>query len=236
MRYFRGLLIFYSLVFLFFVFFLTASIISLWLSFTSSLWFVLLFFMSVLFTFVFANILFAMIAPAKMLFRVYPLLELASRALRRDFNRFRQQVIEYSNIHTLRDLKGFKIKDPSDVLILLPHCLQNSECLYKVTWDKLENCRGCYKCQIPTFLNIKKEFGVNVVVVSGGTAARTIIEKTRPKFIIAVACENDLISGLKDVSGIPVLGVLNGRPCGSCRDTTVDVNIIRRYLSDILGI
>jgi len=233
MKFFRGLLIFYSLVFFFFITSLTLSVLGVWLAITHSLWFIFLFLVFAVLTFVFANLLFALVAPAKMLFKVYPLLEIASKVFKNNFDKFRQQVIEYSNIQTLRNIKGLNIKSPSDVLILLPHCLQNSDCLYKVTWDKLENCRGCYKCQIPTFLKIKSDYGVNVVMVSGGTAAREIIKKLKPKFIIAVACENDLISGLKDISNIPVVGVLNGRPCGACRDTTVDVNIIRRYLDDL---
>ena len=236
MRFFRGLLILYSLVFFFFIVSFSMSILGLWLSINNSLWFILMFLVFATFTFVFANLLLAVVYPAKMLFRVYPLLEISSKLFKNNFNKFRQQVIAYSNLHNIKTIKGLSIKDPSRVLILLPHCIQNSSCLYKVTWDKIENCRSCYKCQIPVFLKIKNDYGVNVVVVSGGTSAREIIKKLRPKFIIAVACENDLISGLRDINNIPVLGVLNGRPCGSCRDTTVDVNVIKSYLDDVLNV
>lgn len=236
MKFFRGLLILYSIILFFFIASIALALLGVWLTIQHSLWFILLVIVFSALSFVFANLLFAMVRPAKMLLKIYPLLEIASKTFKSNFDRFRQQVIAYSNIHTSKEIKGMGIKDPSRILILLPHCIQNSNCLHKVTWDKLENCRGCYKCQIPTFLKIKKDYGVNVVVVSGGTAAREIIKKAKPKLIIAVACENDLISGLKDVQRIPVIGILNGRPCGSCRDTTVDVNVIRRYLDDVLGI
>ena len=48
--------------------------------------------------------------------------------------------------------------------------------------------------------------------------------------IIAVACERDLISGMMDISQIPVIGILNQRPYGPCRDTYVDVNKIEYYI------
>ena len=48
-----------------------------------------------------------------------------------------------------------------------------------------------------------------------------IIEK-RPKLVVAVACEGDLTSGIKDCYPLPVIGVLNDRPFGPCFNTHVD--------------
>ena len=111
----------------------------------------------------------------------------------------------------------------------------DSACLYKVTWDKIENCRLCGECCIPSFLELKKRYGVDVAVVSGGSAAREIIKQKNPKAVIAVACENDLVSGLRDVHGIPVFAVLNQRPAGPCRDTTVDVEAVKDYIKRLMG-
>ncbi|MFH1223160.1 MAG: DUF116 domain-containing protein, partial [Pseudomonadota bacterium] len=82
----------------------------------------------------------------------------------------------------------------------------------------------------PQFIDIKNDYKVDVVMVGGGTAARQVVREHSPSFIIAVACENDLISGLSDVKSIPVIGVLNERKCGPCKDTSVDIDVIRKYL------
>jgi hypothetical protein len=59
---------------------------------------------------------------------------------------------------------------------------------------------------------------------AGGTAARRIIRETHPRAIIAVACERDLMSGIRDVAPrIPVIGIPNSRPHGPCKDTTLDL-------------
>jgi hypothetical protein len=76
---------------------------------------------------------------------------------------------------------------------------------------------------------------VDVAIVSGGTAAREMIKQKCPKAVIAVACENDLVTGLRDVQGIPVFAVLNQRPAGPCKDTTVDVEAVRFYIKRLIG-
>ena len=49
----------------------------------------------------------------------------------------------------------------------------------------------------------------------------------RPVGIIAVACEMDLTSGIRDSYPLPVYGVLNERPHGPCCDTTVALDMVR---------
>ena len=56
----------------------------------------------------------------------------------------------------------------------------------------------------------------------------------RPKLVLAVACERDLTSGIKDCYPLPVIGILNDRPFGPCFNTTVDVRKIDDALSQIL--
>jgi hypothetical protein len=58
----------------------------------------------------------------------------------------------------------------------------------------------------------------------GGSVARKIIRETKPRAIVAVACERDLISGIQDIAPkIPVIGIPNSRPNGPCRDTRIDL-------------
>jgi uncharacterized protein len=63
---------------------------------------------------------------------------------------------------------------------------------------------------------------VQVVTAAGGEEARKAIRQYKPSLILAVACERDLVSGIKDVAEkIPVLAIPNKRPQGPCKNTQV---------------
>ncbi len=122
---------------------------------------------------------------------------------------------------------------PKDILILLPHCLQNTECRIRVTVD-INYCQDCGLCKITELKRIAGKSGINIAIATGGSLARRIIIKHRPKFIIAVACERDLVDGLLDVFPIPVYGVLNDRPFGPCLNTSVREEVIESALQKVL--
>lgn len=119
-----------------------------------------------------------------------------------------------------------KIKKPfvlkQQIMILIPHCLQNSECKHKITVD-IDNCKACGKCKVGELKQLAQEHRALIKVATGGTAARKYIKDMRPRGIVAIACERDLSSGIQDSGLIPVIGVLNCRPKGPCIDTDVDV-------------
>jgi hypothetical protein len=123
---------------------------------------------------------------------------------------------------------------PSDasMLVLLPHCLQHTDCKLRVTAD-VNVCRSCGRCDIGALKELAGDPNVSVSVATGGQAAREAIKRSRPKAIVAVACERDLTDGICDVAGIPVVGVLNDRPNGPCRDTVVDVSRIRQSVDNL---
>ena len=119
-----------------------------------------------------------------------------------------------------------------DVLVLAPHCLQNTGCPHKITID-VHNCHRCGKCSIDGLLTIAEDTGVNFVVASGGTFARKFAKEYSPKAIVAIACERDLTSGIKDMNmqHIPVVGVLNERPNGPCHNTSVQLCKVRQAIA-----
>ncbi len=121
---------------------------------------------------------------------------------------------------------------PEEVLVLAPHCLQNTGCPHKITID-VHNCHRCGKCSIDGLLTIAEETGVNFVVASGGTFARKFAKEYSPKAIVAIACERDLTSGIKDMNmqRIPVVGVLNERPNGPCHNTGVQLCKVRQAIA-----
>lgn len=124
---------------------------------------------------------------------------------------------------------------PERVLILLPHCLQNFECKLRITTN-INNCADCGKCDIGNLIKLAKKYNVKIAIATGGTLARKIIIENRPKFIIAVACQRDLVDGIQDVFPIPTYGVLNDRPNGPCVSTRVAVERVENIIKKVIGL
>ncbi|WP_018133501.1 DUF116 domain-containing protein [Effusibacillus pohliae] len=105
----------------------------------------------------------------------------------------------------------------NELLILLPRCLT------KVMRDAVNELAGRY--------------GVVAYVCSGGQQARQLLAEKKPKGVIAVACERDLMAGVQDVgAAIPVIAIANKRPEGPCRNTHIDMlemeNAFRTFLGE----
>ncbi|MFU2210893.1 DUF116 domain-containing protein [Solidesulfovibrio sp. C21] len=146
-----------------------------------------------------------------------PLMTIFARLLHISKSRVRSSFIKVNNELVAAEHKRY---DPSEVLVLLPHCLQSSRCLRRLTYD-INNCKRCGQCPVDGLLTLSEAYGVHIAIATGGTIARRIVVQTRPRLILAVACERDLSSGIQDTYPIPVYGVLNERPNGPCLDTQV---------------
>ena len=123
---------------------------------------------------------------------------------------------------------------PNRLLILIPHCLQWDKCPHKITRN-VQNCHRCGHCPVGTILEMAELHHTYLAVATGGTLARQIVKECRPKAIVAIACERDLVSGMQDVFPLPVLGLLNKRPHGPCFNTDVDTDALRLLLETITG-
>jgi hypothetical protein len=122
---------------------------------------------------------------------------------------------------------------PDQILLLMPHCLQRSDCTIRLTYG-IHNCKRCGRCAISGLIALAEKYGLGLAIATGGTIARKIVVQKRPKLIIAVACERDLASGIQDIYPLPAYGVLNIRPHGPCMDTQVPMarleEAIRKFL------
>lgn len=147
-----------------------------------------------------------------------------------DKERVERSFIEVSN-HLVRQ-KAVKVK-PEKLLILTPHCIQQETCPHKITRD-VANCRSCGACQVGDLLSLSRKLGVNFAVVTGGTLARNVVKTLKPHAVLAIACERDLTSGIQDVFPLPVIGVLNERPCGPCCNTQVNIVKVEEALLNFL--
>lgn len=129
-------------------------------------------------------------------------------------------------------LKNLNLKG-NQVLILVPHCLQNSDCPHKITVN-VDNCKDCGKCDITSLKKLAEKYNAVLKVATGGTLARKYVSENRPQGVIAIACERDLSLGIHEMGHLPVLGVLNCRPNGPCFNTQVDLNQVEKALKCII--
>jgi len=160
-----------------------------------------------------------------------PVMVLLGRALGIDKEGIMLSFVSVNNELVQAEAGRYK---PEEVLLLMPHCLQNSKCDRRLTYD-INNCHRCGKCPIAGLLDLHDKYGVNLAVATGGTIARRIVVQMRPKMIIAVACYRDLASGIQDTYPLPVYGVLNERPHGPCLDTLVAHNQLELALHRFLA-
>jgi uncharacterized protein len=107
-------------------------------------------------------------------------------------------------------MRGRKVGQ-GELLLLIPRCLS------KMTLDGV--------------LGIAGKYGVPVFVATRGQLARRVIRERRPRAVVAVACERDMVSGLHDVAGkIPVLGLTMTLPSGPCKDASLDLDQLERWV------
>ena len=107
-------------------------------------------------------------------------------------------------------MRGRKVGQ-GELLLLIPRCLS------KVTLDGV--------------LGIAGKYGVPVFVATRGQLARRVIRERQPRAVVAVACERDMVSGLHDVAGkIPVLGLTMTLPAGPCKDASLDLGQLERWV------
>jgi hypothetical protein len=98
-----------------------------------------------------------------------------------------------------------------ELLLLIPRCLS------KETLDGV--------------LGIAGKYGVPVFVATRGQLARRVIRERRPRAVVAVACERDMVSGLHDVAGkIPVLGLTMTLPSGPCKDALLNLGQLEEWV------
>ena len=83
---------------------------------------------------------------------------------------------------------------------------------------------------------IAGRYEVPVFVATRGQLARRVIRERRPRAVVAVACERDMMTGLRDVAGkLPVLGLTMQLPNGPCRDAAIDLTQMEKWVQGLVG-
>ncbi len=122
--------------------------------------------------------------------------------------------------NTLAARRGRRV-GKGELLVLIPRCLS--------------------KQALDGVLEIAGRYEVPVFVATRGQLARRVIRERRPRAVVAVACERDMMTGLRDVAGkLPVLGLTMRLPNGPCRDAALDLaqmeEWVRGWVSGVSGV
>ncbi len=145
--------------------------------------------------------------------RILPLAFVIARRLGISRDRLGNSFVHFSN----DIVRATRYRAPGRTIILLPRCLKAD--VKKAVQELGERA------------------GVGVFIATGGGEARQVIRRERPGAVIGVACERDLVSGIRDVAPkIATLGVTNQRPEGPCKNTTVDLDELRTAIQTLTGV
>jgi hypothetical protein len=162
---------------------------------------------------------------------LYPIFRTVGTMMGMEGEKIDDRFIERNNRFIAGSGKKYKSED---VLLVFPHCLQDWECPHRLNAD-IHNCKACGKCSMPKLIEIGDRYKVSMRVVGGGSAARRAVYDRRPAFVIAVACERDMISGIREAMPLPLWGILNERPNGPCKNTVVSIDRIEEALTMLLN-
>jgi hypothetical protein len=130
----------------------------------------------------------------------------------------RRDWVEHAAIdvyNTLAERRGRRV-GKGELLVLIPRCLS--------------------KQALDGVLEIAGRYEVPVFVATRGQLARRVIRERRPRAVVAVACERDMMTGLRDVAGrLPVLGLTMQLPNGPCRDATIDLEQMEKWVQGLVA-
>ena len=135
----------------------------------------------------------------------WPACEIISRLTGFSRDRLGHAFVLMANRMSLRARRG---SGKDGILMLAPRCLRP---------EIMRELRA-----------LANERGASFVVATGGEEAREAVRSQRPGAVLAVACERDLVEGLRDV--LPrflVQGLSNRRPEGPCRNSEVDLEVAK---------
>lgn len=116
---------------------------------------------------------------------------------------------------------------PDGLLLLFPSCLQHSECKQNIRHD-LSNCKRCGRCKVKDMLEVGDTYGIACAIATGGLLALQAVKKENVSAVVAIACEKELREGILAALPKAVIGVVNMRPHGPCKDTDVNMAEVRK--------
>jgi len=96
--------------------------------------------------------------------------------------------------------------------------------------DDMTACRLCGRCQVKDLIEIAEHYSIRRAIATGGELALQRTKDESIHAVVAVACEKELRQGILAAFPKAILGIVNERPCGPCKDTRVDLASVRRAI------
>ncbi len=158
-----------------------------------------------------------------------PMAERAGRVFGISPDRVRASFIQFSNAVVRAEMASRARGMTRDVLLLLPHCLQSSECS-RVLFGDVLNCGGCGCCVMSELKQLVPRYRVRNRIVGGGASALNAVRELGATAVVGVACERELVPAMRELGKIPVISLPNSRPEGPCRNTKVDAGAVEEAL------
>lgn len=98
------------------------------------------------------------------------------------------------------------------ILLLLPRCIERS------VREKI--------------IHRATEMRIQYAIAGDGASARQAVKRYNPKTILAIACERDLVTGIRDVSlNVSLFCLSVKRPVGPCKDTIVNLDELNEFFN-----
>lgn len=144
---------------------------------------------------------------------------------------WRAALVRVNNV--LTRLRRVRVQ-PDELLLLVPHCLQLTRCTQNVKGD-VDQCRRCGQCDVAGLIEIRDRHGIRCNLAAGGRQALGYVRASGVKAVVAVACEQELVAGIRAAFPKPVLAVPNERPDGPCNDTRVPLDAVDAAVRSLLA-
>ncbi len=119
--------------------------------------------------------------------------------------------------------KEFEEAPKKSIIIFLPQCLRNSEKCEAELTDEGYQCDHCGECSISTIIKTSEGLGYGgVYIVPGGSLVRNIMKNKKPRAVLGVACNYELVEGIEHatIHDIPTQSIPLIKD--GCKDTEVD--------------
>lgn len=115
-------------------------------------------------------------------------------------------------------------------ILLIPHCLRDSERCEAPIDDEGYHCKKCGACVIADITRSAEEKGLKWYMVGGGSHAMRIVKITRPWAVLGIACFDEAMMAIEKISehGIPTQTVLLSKD--GCVNTEVDFDAVQAKL------
>lgn len=146
----------------------------------------------------------------------------AFRPFARALGREEAWVLSFCGWNNRRVREAFESHRAGKALVLLPHCIQASNCKAQIIQD-LGNCFNCGRCTAGDVLAGSLTGKWNCRISNRSHKAYRDAREFGPDLIVAVSCFDRLLKGLVKLPEVPCYVIPLHLPHGMCVDTTFSV-------------